>query len=59
MENLLEVGRLKGIPEEEIKKRASDLLADYDRIFSQSMPANAGEYVLPGVRALGQAGWYR
>ncbi len=51
-ENLFELSRLKGIPENNINENISEMLEDYDRIFGQLLPRNASRHVLPGVKKL-------
>ncbi len=51
-ENFLELAKLKGIPESNLKENAGELLENYDRIFGQLLPPNASRHVLPGVMKL-------
>lgn len=51
-ENLLELARLKHIPDEKIKDKSTELLESYDRFFGENIPRNASEHVLAGAREL-------
>jgi len=51
-ENFRELARLKNIPEEIFKVNSRKLLGDYETAFRNSLPADAGRYVLPGAREL-------
>lgn len=51
-ENFLELAKLKGIPENNLKENIGELLENYDRIFGQLLPQNASRHVLPGVTKL-------
>ncbi|MBI2858135.1 MAG: HAD family hydrolase [Chloroflexi bacterium] len=52
VQNFVELGRLKGIPEEALKKDSSSLLNEYDANFVQLIPPDGSVFILPGVTKL-------
>ena len=52
IENFVQLGKRRGIPEEKIRDNSKQLLKQYDQNFVKNIPANASEYVLPGVKRL-------
>ncbi len=51
MENIVELVRLKGVPDREISEHVRGP-GEYEAIFFQLMPSDAGRHVLPGAREL-------
>lgn len=51
-ENLIELGRRKGVSEELARKKGGELLERYEQIFFEIMPQDASSYILPGVYEL-------
>ncbi len=51
-ENFIELGRMKGLPEEMLGKKAGELLARYERLFARSIPRDGRRFVLPGTTEL-------
>ncbi|MBI2856866.1 MAG: HAD family hydrolase [Chloroflexi bacterium] len=51
-DNFLELGRLKGIPEDRLKKDMRRILAAYEETFARNLPQDASRHVLPGVAEL-------
>ena len=51
-ENFIELGRLKGVPEELLREKSRELVERYEQIFAASIPQNAHRYILPGAREL-------
>jgi phosphoglycolate phosphatase len=47
-----ELARFKNIPEDIFQKKSQQLLENYETTFSQSLPAEAARYVLPGAGEL-------
>ncbi|RJQ40705.1 MAG: HAD family hydrolase [Dehalococcoidia bacterium] len=47
-----ELAVLKNVPEDIFREKKAGLLASYGDAFAESLPADAGKYVLPGVREL-------
>ena len=52
VENFVQLGKRRGISEDKIRDSSKQLLNEYDRNFVKNIPANASEYVLPGVKRL-------
>lgn len=50
--NFSQLARLKGIHENIIQEKLLELLLNYDRAFTELLPPNATEYVLPGAKSL-------
>ena len=48
----LELARLKGIAESRISEIGPELLENYEQIFSERLPPDTSNHVLPGVRRL-------
>jgi phosphoglycolate phosphatase len=51
-DNFLELARLKGISEDVFRKNRQKSLENYETTFSNSLPADAEKYILPGAREL-------
>ena len=51
-ENFIELARLKNIPGDVLQNKNSQLLETYETTFGESLPRDAAEHVLPGVREL-------
>jgi len=51
-ENLAELSRLKGIPEDVFTNKSKSLLEGYNKIFQAKIPPTAPKYILPGVKPL-------
>ncbi len=51
-ENFIELGKLKGVPEELLEEKGREMIERYERIFAQSMPQDAYSYILPGVKEM-------
>ena len=52
---LFELGRLKNVPEDLIRRQAEQLLKHYERLFAEIMPQDTTKYVLPGAKELLEA----
>ncbi len=51
-QNFAQLARLKGISEKVIQEKLPEFLSSYDKVFADVLPADAREYVLPGVITL-------
>jgi phosphoglycolate phosphatase len=51
-ENFLALARLKNIADDAVLGKEEELLAAYERFFARHIPANAADYILPGVTRL-------
>lgn len=52
LENILQLARLKGIPEDKIKEKGEELLREYGQFFKRSLPDDLSGFVLPGAPGL-------
>jgi phosphoglycolate phosphatase len=52
IENFRELARLKGVPMDAIEGKGDQLLETYEVTFGESLPRDATQYILPGVRDL-------
>jgi phosphoglycolate phosphatase-like HAD superfamily hydrolase len=52
VENFNELARLKGIPADAIEGKRGQMLEAYEAAFGESLPRDATQYILPGVRDL-------
>ncbi|MDO8567260.1 MAG: HAD family hydrolase [Dehalococcoidales bacterium] len=48
--NLIELARLKGLPEEKVK--GEDVIREYERLFAGAVPKDGSKFILPGVKDL-------
>jgi phosphoglycolate phosphatase len=51
-DNLVELGKLKGISAELLKEESGELVERYEQIFAESIPQDVSHYILPGAREL-------
>ena len=51
-QNFVQLARLKGIPDNIVQEKLPELLLSYDRAFVEVLPADATDYILPGVSIL-------
>ncbi|MFH0769307.1 MAG: HAD family hydrolase [Chloroflexota bacterium] len=51
-DNIHELAMLKGIPEEIFQNKSHQLLKNYETMFSESLPNDAVNHVLPGAKEL-------
>jgi len=47
-DSFITLAKKKNLPEDEVRNKLSEMLADYDRVFIAGMPGKAEEKVLPG-----------
>ena len=52
VENFNELARLKGIPADAVAGKRGQMLEAYEAAFGESLPRDATQYILPGVRDL-------
>lgn len=45
--NLIELARLKGLPEEKVKGK--DVIQEYERLFAEAVPKDGSRFILPGA----------
>lgn len=51
-DSILELARLKQVPEADVQRIMEEILEYYENAFGEEMPQNASRYILPGVRRL-------
>jgi len=52
MDNFIELGKLKNVPEGTLRKRGEQMLREYELLFMGSIPVDAPQHILPGAREL-------
>jgi phosphoglycolate phosphatase len=52
VENFGQLARLKGIPEDLLRKEGDQMLESYETAFGESLPRDGAKYILPGARQL-------